>query len=149
MEVRGGTINMVRGLPIDAALIGDVLVQLRRDALGYPIAWTLGNRGSADLDVEFFPVLSAANGALAEGAGPYPAWTTTARLWDRDGLAVLHSVVEVTAVSGDACKLTIRPAMPLTPWWSARMPALLDLAQAALDELAEELLWHATRERVT
>lgn len=154
METRGGTINVVRELPIDAALMGDVLVQLRRDALGCPMAWTLGNCGSADLDVEFFPVLFApnggsANGVLAEGADPFPAWTTTARLWDRDGLAVLHTVVEVTAVSGDTCELTIRPAMPLTPWWSARMPALLDLAQAALDELAEELLWHATREHVT
>ena len=28
------------------------------------------------------------------------------------------------------------------------MPALLDLAHAALDELAEELLWHATRDGV-
>ena len=35
-----------------------------------------------------------------------------------------------------------------TPWWTTRTPALLDLAHAALDELAEELLWHATRDDV-
>ena len=56
MDMRGATVSVVRGLPVDAALMGDVLVQLRRDALGCPLVWTLGNRGSADLDVDFFPV---------------------------------------------------------------------------------------------
>ena len=48
-------------------------------------------------------------------------------------------------MSCDACEVTLRPELPLTPWWSARIPMLEELAQAALDELAEELLWHATR----
>ena len=141
----GGIKGVTRGLPIDAALVGDVLTQLRRDTLGPATAWTLGGRGSADLDVEFYPVLddeTTPDTAL-------PAWTTTARLWDADGLAVVYSVLELTAVSSDACELSIRPELPLTPWWSARTSALLDLAQATLDELAEELLWHATREHAT
>jgi hypothetical protein len=141
METRGGTISVVRMLPIDAALMGDVLVQLRRDALGCPMVWTLGNHGSAGLDVEFFPVLTQ----IDDAPDARPAWTTTARLWDRDGLAVAHAAVEVSTVSCDACEVAFRPDMPLTPWWSARIPMLTDLAQAALDELAEELLWHATR----
>jgi hypothetical protein len=141
MNMRGGTISMVRGLPIDAALMGDVLVQLRRDALGCPMVWTLGTRGSADLDVEFFPVLTEVD----DSTPARPAWTTTARLWDRDGLAVVHAVVEISAVSCDACEVTLRPELPLTPWWSARIPMLEELAQAAVDELAEELLWHASR----
>ena len=140
MTVRGGTIAMVRGLPIDAALVSDVLVQLRRDALGCPVVWTLGHHGSADLDAEFFPV--PAN--IADPSEP-PAWTTTARLWDPDGLAVIHAVVELAVMSPDTCELIIRPELPLTPWWSARGPMLETLAQAALDELGEELLWHATR----
>ena len=144
MEMRGGTIRVVRELPIDAALVSDVLVQLRRDALGCAMAWTLGDRGSADLDVDFFPVLSVVEDAPAAR----PAWTTTARLWDRDGLAVVHAVVEVTAVSSDACEVTVRPELPLTPWWAARIPMLMELTQATVDELAEELLWHATREGV-
>jgi len=131
---------MVRGLPIDAALMSDVLVQLRRDALGCPVAWTLGAHGSADLDAEFFPVPTA----LADASNP-PAWTTTARLWDTDGLAVIHAVVELSVVGPDTCELIIRPELPLTPWWAARGPMLEALAQAALDELGEELLWHATR----
>ena len=77
-----------------------------------------------------------------------PAWTTTARLWDPAAVAVAPAVVELNAVSTDTCELTIRPDLPLTPWWAARVPALLDLARAALDELAEELLWQATRDGV-
>jgi hypothetical protein len=140
MTVRGGTIAVVRELPIDAALVRDVLVQLRRDALGCPITWTLGERGSADLDADFFPVPTE-----ADDASDRPAWTTTARLWDPDGLAVCHAVVELTVATADACELLVRPELPLTPWWSARGDMLIALAMAALDELGEELLWHATR----
>jgi hypothetical protein len=46
------------------------------------------------------------------------------------------------------CELTLRPATPPSAWWTARTPALLDLAHAALDELGEELLWHASRHDV-
>jgi hypothetical protein len=140
MTVRGGTTAVVRGLPIDAALVGDVLVQLRRDAMGCPVTWTLGTHGSADLDAEFFPAPTDA-GDTSE----HPAWTTTARLWDPDGLAVVHAVVEITAVAPDACELTVRPELPLTPWWAARAEVLEALTQAVTDELGEELLWHASR----
>jgi hypothetical protein len=57
-------------------------------------------------------------------------------------------VVEVRAGTIDTCELTLRPAIPLSAWWTARTAALLDLARAALDELGEELLWHATRDDV-
>ena len=140
----GGSISVARALPIDAALVDDVLLRLRRDARGAMVGWTLGERGSAEFDVEFFPVFL---GFAATGAGP--AWTTTARLWDPAAIAVVLAVVELSAVSTDTCELVIRPHLPLTPWWDARQPELLDIARAALDELAEELLWQATRDGVT
>jgi hypothetical protein len=139
----GGSINCVaRALPIDAALAGDVLLRLRRDTPGASAKWTLGGRGSVEVDVDFFPVVApvAADAALAG-----PAWTTTARLWDPAAIAVMRAVVQLSATSNDSCELSLRPEVPLIPWWSARRPALLHLADAALDELAEELLWHASR----
>jgi hypothetical protein len=139
----GGTISVARALPIDAALVGDVLVRLRRDTRGTTMRWTLGERGSAELDVDFFPVFF---GFVSNSAGP--AWTTTARLWDPEAVAVASAVVELTTVSTDTCELAIRPDLPLTPWWEAHAPALLALAQASLEELAEELLWQATRDGV-
>ena len=133
----GGNINAARALPIDAALIGDVLRRLRRDTRGTAASWMLGSHGSAEIDIDFFPVAEPAD---------VPAWTTTARLWDPTAVAMVHVTIELAASEPDACTLTARPDVPLTPWWSARMPALLGLSLAALDELAEELLWHASRD---
>jgi hypothetical protein len=141
----GGSTCVTRSLPIDAALVGTVLGQLRRDTPGSSTAWTLGGRGSAQVDVNFFPVISSLNISAPNGAAAErPAWTTTARLWDPEAVAMVRAVVEVSAVATDECELTIRPELPLAPWWEARVPALLELAQATIDELAEEMLWHAS-----
>ncbi len=139
----GGSISVARALPIDAALVDDVLARLRRDATSSMVSWTLGDRGSAELDVAFFPVFF---GFATGGNGP--AWTTSARLWDPTAVAVAAAVVELSAVSSDTCELVLRPELPLAPWWEARLPTLVEIAQAALDELAEELLWQATRDGV-
>ena len=133
-----GGISVVRLLPIDPALVNSMLLGLRRDTPGQAAGWSLGRRGSAEVDVDFFRT-----GATE------PTWTATARLWDPDAVAVVRAVVDLTVTRPDGCELAIRPNLPLSPWWSARMPALLDLARAALDELAEELLWHATRDGLT
>ena len=132
----GGSLCVGRELAIDAALIGDVLRRLRRDTPGGRAVWTLGGHGTAELDIDFFPVFSVAAN---------PAWTTTARLWDPAAVAMVHAVLELAAVSPDSCELILRPEAPLSPWWAACVAELLALARAALDEVAEELLWYATR----
>lgn len=134
-----GGICVARSLPIDAALVRDVLIRLRRDVPGGVARWRLGERGAAEIDVDFFPIMTASGDTS-------PAWSSTARLWDPDGVAMLPAVVEIRTETVDTCELTLRPAAPPAPWWTARTPALLDLAGATLDELGEELLWHATRE---
>ena len=136
-----GGICVARSLPIDAALVRDVLIRLRRDVAGGVARWTLGGRGSAEIDVEFFPILSTTGDES-------PAWSSTARLWDPDGIAMLPAVVEIRADAVDTCEVTLHPVTPVAPWWKSRLPALLDLAHATLDELGEELLWHATRDDV-
>ncbi len=129
-----GSFSVARTLPIDGALVGDVLLRLRRDSAGQPIRWTLGDRGTAEVDASF----------TSDG----PRYTATARLWDASGLALVAAIVEITA-SVDTVELTIAPAVELTEWWQARTSDLLDLAHAVVDELSEELLWHATRAGVT
>ncbi len=136
-----GGICVARSLMIDAALVRDVLIRLRRDVPGGVARWTLGGRGAAEIDVDFFPILTPAG-------EPSPAWSSSARLWDPEGIALLPAVVEIRAAAVDTCELILQPATPLAPWWTARIPALLELAHAALDELGEELLWHATRDDV-
>jgi hypothetical protein len=136
----GGSISVARALPIDAALVNDVLRHLRRDTTGTAATWSLGGRGSAEIDIDFFPVFF---GFSSHSAGP--AWTTTARLWDPAAVAVAHAVVELSTISSDECELTIRPDATVMTWWSDREVMLVEIARAALDELAEELLWYATR----
>jgi hypothetical protein len=136
-----GGVSVARSLAIDGALVPSVLTRLRRDVPGGVARWTLGDRGSAEIDAEFLPI-------LAESGAIEPAWNSTARLWDPDGVAMLAAVVEIRSTSVDTCGLTLRPATDLAPWWEARRPALIRLAHAALDEMAEELLWHASRDGV-
>ncbi len=130
-----GGISVVRQLPIDSALVNSMLLGLRRDTPGSATGWSLGRCGSAEIDVDFFRT-----------GAPEPTWTATARLWDPEAIAIVRAVIDLTVIAPDTCELALRPNLPLSPWWSTRMPALLGLARAALDELAEELLWHATRD---
>ena len=130
-----GGISVARTLPIDGALLGDVLLRLRRDSTGSVLRWTLGGRGAAEVDVSFMT------------AGT--SWTTTARLWNETGLAVTAATLELEALSADEARLTLEPTLAPSPAWGDQAQGLLDLARATLDELAEELLWHATRVGLT
>ena len=125
-------INVARALPIDGALLGDALLRLRRDAAGAPLRWNLGDRGSVEVDVNF---VSA------------PEWHTAVRVWDTGGLALATCTLEITTTV-DRVTVQLSVDHPLLPWWTERIARLLDLVQAALDELSEELLWHASRAAV-
>jgi len=129
--------GVTRALPIDATLLNGVLLRLRRDAERPVARWTLGPHGSMELDVDFLPVL---------GAGRLGAtWTSAVTLWPHDQVALARMTVEIGVRAVDMCEIALRPAGALDPRWGAHEPALRDLAHAALDEIAEELLWHATR----
>ena len=125
-----GSISVARTLPIDGALLADVLRRLRRDTTGPALRWTLGALGSAEVDTNF---VSANNG-----------FATAARVWDARGLAVASVALHIHAASADSVQLVLQPTNALTPWWQERVGELLELAQAVINELAEELLWHAT-----
>jgi len=131
---RGG-MSVARTLPIDGALLGDVILRLRRDSTMPALRFTLGNRGTAEIDACF----------TSAGSG----WTAKARLWSHAGHVVTPATLQLVAMAADEVRLTLEPVLP------AKLPGrnpgsdLLDLARAALDELAEELLWHASRAGLT
>ncbi|MGQ0824176.1 MAG: hypothetical protein ACT4OX_03930 [Actinomycetota bacterium] len=131
--------NIVRrALPIDAPLLSAVVLRMRRDAAGRQARWSLGDRGAMELDVHFSPV-PGSPAVLGR------AWTTTGRLWDPDQLAMATVIVELEARAADECELWLAPADALSPWWQERTEAFDILAKAAVEELGEELLWHASR----
>jgi hypothetical protein len=95
------------------------------------VRWTLGDKGAAEVDVNF-----ASQGAR---------FTTAGRLWDRTGLSIINVTIALEVTSPDSARLSLElPAEP-SRWWQARADQLDGLCHAALDELAEELLWHAAR----
>ena len=126
-----GGISVVRKLPIDGALLGDVLLRFRRDSTATALRWTLGDRGTAEVDTCF----------TSAGAG----WTTKARLWNKTGRAVTAATLQLVATDVDEVCLTLEPNLTPAPVWGIEARELSDLAAAAVDELAEELLWFATR----
>ena len=124
-----------RKLPIDGAFLGDVLLRLRRDSAASVLSWTLGDRGTAEVEVSF--------------ASDGPAWITRARLWNYAGLAMTVATVRLEAVAPDEVQLTLVPMLSSEPPSEADASSMSDLGQATVDELAEELLWHATRAGLT
>jgi hypothetical protein len=136
-----GSIVVTRALPIDAVLLAEVLLGLRRDAADTALRWSLGDRGIAEVDSQFAPVEPSRGRDAA-------AWSTSARLWDGRGLVVAGASVVIVASTPDTATLTVQPSRTLPAWWEARLAAFLDLVHAFVDELAEELLWHATRDRI-
>ncbi len=130
-----GGISVERTLPIDGALVGDVLLRLRRDSPESTLRWTLGDLGAAEVEVGF----------TSDG----PDWTTRARLWNYSGLAMTTATLRLVVSAPDEVRLTLVPTQvpELAP--TEDTAALTDLGQAAIAELGEELLWHATRADLT
>jgi hypothetical protein len=130
-----GGINVSRTLPVDGALLDDVLLRLRRDAPGGALRWTLGERGTVEIDANFTP-----------GIG---LWHSGGTVWDHSGFALARVALRLRETHADAVELSLVPAAALPRWWGRRVSELLDLLHAAVDELAEELLWHASRVGLT
>jgi hypothetical protein len=114
-------ISVTRTLPIDGVLLSDVLLRLRRDAAHAVVRWTLGDRGAAEVDVHF----------ASEGR----EWVTTGRIWNDGGLT--NVTFHAAPIGDDAVELRLDYAIV-----GEARAGLAGLADAVVDELAEELLWH-------
>jgi hypothetical protein len=129
-----GRESVTRTVAIDGAFLGDVLLYLRRDAAAPVLRWTLGDRGTAEIDACFDTHETG--------------WKAAARLWSPNGLAVAAAVVYAEAVRPDEVVLTLEPTLPPRGWGDRSEP-FTALAESTLDELAEELLWHASSAGLT
>jgi hypothetical protein len=123
-------------LPIGGGELERVLLRLRRDTPDQRIRWTLGDHGACELEAGFVPL-------PVDGA---PTWAASARLWDRSHLALAPIAITVTTRGDDECELEARPGV-LTQFWQRNTGKYVRLARAALEELAQELLWCATSVR--
>jgi hypothetical protein len=124
-------ISITRRLPIAPGALDAVVTRLRYENGGSTARWTLGERGSCEFDVTF----SRADAAFL----------STAMLWAPERQAFATLAVSLAPCDGGQTELALHPCEPIGEWWSDRLPAFLDLAHAALEELAEELLWQHSR----
>jgi hypothetical protein len=127
--------SVARRVPIDAEALARVVARLRLDTDTPTVQWSLGERGSCEVETAFAP-FSAQLGI---------AFTTTGVLWDAAKTAPARIEVTLVPLDDRETELEIAPADPVGDWWSARLPAYRDLADAAAEELAQELLWHQSR----
>jgi hypothetical protein len=119
-------IELSRTLPLSESALADALVGLRREALGTRLRWSLGARGSLEVDARARPA-RAASRVVCTGTLRDPHGETVA-------LVHLHAWPHDRATD-----ITLAGDTRASRESSA-------LARAALDELCEDLLWHAARE---
>jgi hypothetical protein len=130
-------ISITRRIPIEPDALAPVLARLRAETSGSVLTWSLGERGSCEIDVTFrYPMPAGCVG-----------FATTGRLRDPQGIAVAPIMVSLVACGARESELAFHPAEPVAGWWSSHIPQYLDLAHAAVEELAQELLFQHTRVR--
>jgi hypothetical protein len=136
-------ISIARRLPIEASELAPVLARLRAETSGSTLRWNLGERGSCDVEVTFTRPVNGSGPNRAGTGGFVSSASLSAPGCDE------NATVAVSLVGCDAqeSQLEFHPATPIGDWWAAHLPAYLDLAHAALEELAQELLYQHTRVR--
>jgi hypothetical protein len=126
-------LSITRRLPIDGAALGDVLARLRAETSGTTVHWNLGAHGSCDLAVMF-------SGPRGAGAGS-GIWESTAQLRRPGQLPGATVEVSVAPCGPRESELEFRPTDAPAMRWH------LELANAAIEELAQELLFQHARVR--
>jgi hypothetical protein len=134
----GGDGQVARLLDMHAARAAAAVLGLRREFAGVTQQWTLGDHGTFELDAAFV-------GVTLTAASPFghQRISTTGRLWRPRDLVVVPVDVTLASTRRPPTEVSITPEGPLPPLFAADRDAYLALALAALDELAEELLFHA------
>jgi hypothetical protein len=133
-----GNISIARRLPIDRVILPGVLGRLREETVGLTLHWQLGDRGTCDVEVGFVLDAHAAEVGVEQ-------YVTTALLSDPHGTEIASVEVTLAPCDGNESQLELRPAQAIGPWWDDHIGAYLDLAHAAIEELAQELLWYHSR----
>jgi len=135
-------ISMARRLPIGAGTLGHVLGRLRAETSGTVLRWNLGSHGSCEIDVLF-----RNRPTMADGSDEPVRFATSMRLIGPNQATTVTVTVSLVARGDDVTVLEFRPTGPVDTWWCANQATYVDLANATLEELAQELLFQDTRVR--
>jgi hypothetical protein len=135
------SVRCSRRLPMTSRAAAQAVLRLHHDEPGGRVRWRLGDRGSFELDTGF----ERGSSARAPAGSRRHRLHTAGRLWDPAGMTMTGVDVEIAPSDGDV-ELTLVPAQKLPSWFRDHdLAHWRELAAAAIDELGEELLWHARR----
>jgi hypothetical protein len=126
-------VKVSRRLPLDPAALRVAMLFLALDTLSEARRWTLGPLGAVDIDPEFTPTND-------DGQNGTRRSSTQARLCAPDGYTVDAEIVLMTRAG-------VEPRLTLIadPGRESQREPLGIAARAAIDELAEELLFFGSR----
>ena len=128
-------VKVSRRLPMDAAALRVAMLFLALDTLSEARRWTLGPLGAVDIDPEFTP-------ASNDGQNGTRRSSTRARLCAPDGYTVDAEIVLATHTGTEP-----RLSLIADPGCESQREPLVTAARAAIDELAEELLFFGSRQQ--
>ncbi len=135
MVDRQAHIEVTRAIRLSAPELADALVGLRREMTGLRPRWSLAMHGSLELDLRVRPAGS-----------PRPSRLALAGSLRSSDLTEL-AAIRITATSEThTSAISLLPTDDASLWHDDHLRAYLDAAHAALDELCEELLWHAAHQ---
>lgn len=130
--------NCHRNLALEPRAATRALLALRRDS-GFHRRWTLGAHGSFELQGDIVDIESSRH----QRHGVHLA----GRLWDPAGTTMTGVDIELHPIEADVVEISMHPAQSLPSWFrNDDLEHWSDLAHVALDELCEELLWHASQD---
>ncbi len=137
-------VRVARPLELSTIEVAIAVVAFARELGGPTHRWTLGRHGSFELDLAFCGQTLGDTTRRGE-----QCISTRGRLWSADGMVV--SSVQLTINSGIATptEIALTATAPLPPAFADDLPAYLELADAAVIEVATELQFHAATGRVT
>jgi len=128
-------VQVSRRLPMDAAALRVAMLFLALDTLSEARRWTLGPLGAVEIDPEFTP-------ASDDGQNGTRRSSTRARLCAPDGYTINAEIVLTTGSGAEP-----RLSLIADPGCESQRDTLAIAARAAIDELAEELLFFGSRQQ--
>jgi hypothetical protein len=136
-EIRAGRTVGLNAIETAAAVLG-----LRREMSGAFQRWTLGPYGTFEMDSHFIGLTLSAQTRRGD-----QRIETSGRLWSPDGMAVVSVTVALESSLAPPTQVSLTVASQLPPTFALNMVGLRALAFAALEELCEEVLFHAASTR--
>jgi hypothetical protein len=135
----GTPLRVARPLELTTIEVAVAVVAFSRELDAPTHRWTMGHLGGFELDSSFRGQTLAETTRRGE-----QCIATRGRLWSADGMVVSSAVLTIESGIAIPTEIALTATAPLPPAFADNLPAYIELADAVIAELSEELRYHAT-----